>query len=80
MIVKSTGIKAGSLLSQGLKLVDCNSLLIWSKMVKFLEIQFLLHLVIVVPNGSEIDHTRPASNYDPTCKYLVYIGFQPIET
>tara|TARA_Y100001968_G_scaffold284838_1_gene284419 strand:- start:476 stop:2473 length:1998 start_codon:yes stop_codon:yes gene_type:complete len=37
-------------------------------------------MVIVVPNGSEIDHTRPASNYDPTWKYLVDIGFQPIET
>ena len=36
-------------------------------------------MVIVVPNGSEIDHTRPAANYDPTWEYLINIGLQPIE-
>ena len=37
-------------------------------------------MVIVVPIGSEIDKTRPAANYDPTWKYLLDVGFQPIET
>ena len=36
-------------------------------------------MVIVVPNGSEIDHTRPAANYDPTWNYFNAVGFQPIE-
>jgi hypothetical protein len=35
-------------------------------------------MVIVVPIGSEIDKTRPASNYDPTWKYLIDIGFESI--
>ena len=37
-------------------------------------------MVIVVPNGSEIDHTRPIANYDPTWDYLIKIGLKPIET
>ena len=37
-------------------------------------------MVIVVPNGSEIDHTRPEANYDPTWDYLINIGLKPIET
>ena len=40
--------KAGSLQSQGLKLVDFNSLLIWSKMVRLIEIQFLLQRIFIV--------------------------------
>ena len=37
-------------------------------------------MVIVVPKGSEIDHTRRAANYDPTWDYLINIGLKPIET
>ena len=37
-------------------------------------------MVIVVPNGTEIDHTRPSANYDPTWDYLINIGLKPIET
>jgi len=35
-------------------------------------------MIMVVPNGTEIDHTRPASNYDPTWKYLIDVGFESI--
>lgn len=35
-------------------------------------------MVIYLPNGSEIDHTRPGLFYDGTWKYLKYIGILEI--
>lgn len=36
-------------------------------------------MVIFVPKGSELDHTRPKAFYDETYKYLKEIGIQEIE-
>lgn len=35
-------------------------------------------MVIVVPEGTKEDHTRPAAYYDPTYSYLKEIGFKEI--
>ncbi|WP_288372571.1 DNA/RNA helicase domain-containing protein [uncultured Algoriphagus sp.] len=36
-------------------------------------------MVIFIPEGSKIDHTRPKSNYDSTFKYLVNIGIKELK-
>lgn len=35
-------------------------------------------MVIFIPEGSKVDHTRPKSNYDSTFKYLVNIGIKKL--